>query len=197
MQPKLRSYRPSHATVVAYLALFVALGGSSYAAVTLKENSVKAKQIAKDAVGASEIKKGAVGTSETKNLLAEDFKAGEIPAGPQGPKGDTGPQGLQGVAGTNGANGATNVVARSQNSTPGFEQNQAEGTSVFCQAGERAVGGGLSIAGHTEFADWRVVVSEPAPLAASTPTGWNGTIYYTGAIDPDAIVTTTVICASP
>ena len=40
MQRKIRSYRPSHATLVAYVALFVALGGSSYAAVELNENSV-------------------------------------------------------------------------------------------------------------------------------------------------------------
>jgi hypothetical protein len=35
MFSRLRSYRPSHTTVVAYLALFVALGGTAYAAATI------------------------------------------------------------------------------------------------------------------------------------------------------------------
>jgi hypothetical protein len=36
--------RLTFANVVSLIALFVALGGSSYAAVTLKKNSVKGKQ---------------------------------------------------------------------------------------------------------------------------------------------------------
>ncbi len=89
----------SYANVVATLALFIALGGSSYAALTLPKNSVKARQIAKNAVGASEIKARAVGSSEVRNgsLLAGDFATGELPAGPQGPQG---PQGLSGPAGS-------------------------------------------------------------------------------------------------
>jgi len=88
----------SSAHVIATIALFVALGGTTYAAVVLPKNSVKAKQIAKNAVGASEIKSRAVGTSEVRNgrLLAEDFRAGQIP---QGAKGDQGIQGIQGVPG--------------------------------------------------------------------------------------------------
>lgn len=42
----------TYANVVATIALFLALGGGAYAAVTLPKNSVKAKQIAKNAVGA-------------------------------------------------------------------------------------------------------------------------------------------------
>jgi hypothetical protein len=49
---------------VGYLALFVALGGTSYAAVKLPRNSVKAKQIATNAVGHAEIRPHAVGTSD-------------------------------------------------------------------------------------------------------------------------------------
>jgi hypothetical protein len=80
--------RPTHTTVVAYLALFVALGGSSYAAVSLSRNSVKAKHIAAGAVGASEVK--------NSSLLAGDFAPGQLPAGAQGqpgPQGERGPEG--------------------------------------------------------------------------------------------------------
>jgi len=47
-------HRPSHATVVAYLALFVALGGSGYAATQLPTSShVSASPLAQGATGAT------------------------------------------------------------------------------------------------------------------------------------------------
>ena len=57
--PEKRPWHPSHATVVAYLALFVALSGSAVA-LTLGRNSVKSKQLAPNAVKASDIAKDAV-----------------------------------------------------------------------------------------------------------------------------------------
>ena len=42
--------RPGHATLVAYLALFVALGGSSYAVSQLPRNSIGSKQLRKGGV---------------------------------------------------------------------------------------------------------------------------------------------------
>lgn len=53
--------------IVACMALFIALGGISYAAVTLPKNSVGAKQIKKNAVASSEIKRNAVSASEIKS----------------------------------------------------------------------------------------------------------------------------------
>jgi hypothetical protein len=57
----------SFANTVSLIALFVALGGTSLAAVTLTKNSVGAKQIKKNAVQASEIKRNAVGASEIRS----------------------------------------------------------------------------------------------------------------------------------
>jgi hypothetical protein len=57
----------SFANAVSLIALFIALGGASYAAVSLPKNSVGAKQIKKNGVGASEIKRNAVGASEIKS----------------------------------------------------------------------------------------------------------------------------------
>lgn len=51
---------PSHTTVIAYLALFVALGGSAYAATQLPKNSVGTKQIKPNAVTKAKLKNGAV-----------------------------------------------------------------------------------------------------------------------------------------
>ncbi|MEP6909555.1 MAG: hypothetical protein ABI896_03885 [Actinomycetota bacterium] len=78
--------RLSYANVVATLALFIALGGTSYAAVALAPNSVGTKQLKKNAVISSKVK--------NRSLLARDFKAGQLPRGAQGPKGDKGDPGL-------------------------------------------------------------------------------------------------------
>ena len=85
----------SFANVVALMALFVALGGTSVAAVALKKNSVKSKHIAKNAVTSAKVKDA--------SLKARDFGAGQLPTGAQGPQGSTG---SPGAAGSNGGPGA-------------------------------------------------------------------------------------------
>jgi hypothetical protein len=65
----------SFANTISLIALFVALGGTSLAAVTLTKNSVGAKQIKKNAVRASEVKANAVGASE---LRSNSVKGGDI-----------------------------------------------------------------------------------------------------------------------
>lgn len=97
--------RLTFSNVVAVVALFIALGGASYAAVKIPRNSVGTKQLKKNAVVSSKVKNG--------SLLAKDFKKGQLPkstTGPQGPVGATGAAGLRGAtgpAGTPGASGAT------------------------------------------------------------------------------------------
>jgi hypothetical protein len=84
-------HRPSPATVIACIALIVALGGTGYAAVTLPANSVGTAQLKKNAVTSLKVKNG--------SLLSADFKTGQIPAGPAGPAGAAGPAGVAGPAG--------------------------------------------------------------------------------------------------
>ncbi|MEA2391318.1 MAG: hypothetical protein QOK31_1427 [Solirubrobacteraceae bacterium] len=69
---------------MAYVALFVALGGTSYAALRLPANSVGSKQIRNNAVSSSKV--------HDRSLLAKDFKSGQLP------RGATGPQGVPGTA---------------------------------------------------------------------------------------------------
>ena len=78
MREKLRTH-VTYANVVATLALFLALGGTSVAAIQLGKNSVKAKQIAPSAVGTSEVK--------DRSLKSKDFGKGVLLRGPQGPAG--------------------------------------------------------------------------------------------------------------
>ena len=132
--------------VVAYLALFVALGGTSYAAATLPRNSVTAKQIAARAVGSAELKNGAVTSQKVRGLRLEDFKPGELAKltvapvaekakggakgspGPQGPEGAIGPLGPVGPAGPAVANGDRSVVYKTRTETvPAQTGNDQDG----------------------------------------------------------------------
>ena len=61
---KRRLKAPSPALVISLIALFVALGGTTYAATSLPTNSVGTKQLKKSAVTATKIKKGAVTASK-------------------------------------------------------------------------------------------------------------------------------------
>ena len=56
----LRFRRPGPALVISIVALIVALGGTSYAAFKLPNNSVGTKQLKKNAVTTAKIKNGAV-----------------------------------------------------------------------------------------------------------------------------------------
>src|SRR4051812_31829146 len=114
---------------VGLLALFIALGGTSYAAATLPANSVGSKQIKKNAVSSAKVKKNAVTSAKVKNgsLQQADFAAGQLPAGPQGAKGDTGAKGETGVAGATGANGETGATGATGATGPaGLQGSQGE-----------------------------------------------------------------------
>jgi hypothetical protein len=97
--------RPSPAMVVATLALGVALGGTSYAAMRIPANSVGTAQLRNGAVTAAKIR--------AHSLTASDFEAGQLPAGERGATGATGPAGAAGAAGTAGTAGASYVSSMS------------------------------------------------------------------------------------
>jgi Collagen triple helix repeat (20 copies) len=93
-----------YSNVMATVAVFVALGGSSYAAVaTVTKNSVGSKHV------------------RDRSLLARDFKAGQLkggpagPAGPAGPVGPTGPAGSPGPAGPPGPAGSQGAAGFASN----------------------------------------------------------------------------------
>jgi hypothetical protein len=102
--------RLTYANVIATLALFVALGGTSYAAASLKRNSVGSTQIRAGAVGASEIRGNAVHSSEIRDGTISLRDIGEATrnslrgtAGPPGPGGPVGPAGTADRAAVNSA----------------------------------------------------------------------------------------------
>ncbi|MEX2032660.1 MAG: hypothetical protein WEA81_07315, partial [Dehalococcoidia bacterium] len=87
---KLHPRRPSPAMVVACISLFVALGGTSIAAVQLGRNSVGSKHIKNGQVKRVDLARNAVTSAKIldASLLAKDFATGQLP---KGDKGDPGP----------------------------------------------------------------------------------------------------------
>jgi hypothetical protein len=89
--------RLSYANVTATLALFMALGGTSYA-LSLPRNSVGSAQLRTNSVGPPEIRRGAIRSTDVddRSLRLRDISVtaraalkGQI--GPQGPPGPSGP----------------------------------------------------------------------------------------------------------
>jgi hypothetical protein len=79
---------------IGLLALFIALGGTSYAAVSLSANSVGARELKHQAVGSSELKDGSIMKRDLRAQLRARLEGG----GTAGPKGDPGPAGPAGPA---------------------------------------------------------------------------------------------------
>src|SRR5579875_882487 len=79
----LRFRKPSPALVISVIALFVALGGTGYAALKLPKNSVGTPQLKNGAVTSAKLKNGAVTSAKLKN--------GAVTAGKINPAGLTVP----------------------------------------------------------------------------------------------------------
>lgn len=115
--------RLSYSNVIASFALFLALGGASYAAVALTAHSVGTKQLKRNAVTGAKIKRNAVGSAKVANgsLRAEDFKPGETAKGQPGApgsKGDAGAAGpTAGASADNGGDSNTHTPLAQMNST--------------------------------------------------------------------------------
>jgi hypothetical protein len=89
-----------YANVTATMALIVALGGSAYAANTIRSSDIKNGQVkqvdlANNAVTSGKVRNG--------TLLSKDFKSGQLPSGPRGSTGATGANGPKGDAGAPGS----------------------------------------------------------------------------------------------
>lgn len=82
--------RLTYANVTATLALFIALGGSSYAALSLPRNSVGTKQLRPGAVRSSDVKKRTLQLTHLTPGARRALAGRQGPAGPAGPPGPAG-----------------------------------------------------------------------------------------------------------
>lgn len=137
--------RLSYANVVATLALFIALGGVSYAAVKLPANSVGTKQLKAGAVTGAKVK--------DKSLTAADFNGSvQGPVGPAGPQGAPGKDATAAAIADGSLSGAKLVAAAVKSGQLGaitvrsselmLAAGEGGSNEVSCNTGERVIGGG-------------------------------------------------------
>jgi hypothetical protein len=159
--------RPSPAMVVAFVALFVAIGGSSYAVTRLPANSVGSAQLRRSAVHPTDLASGAVTGAKVKNgsLSAADIAVSSL-AGV-----------ASAVSATNATNathaGAAAAVDRVTYASragavppapvpvaPDTTSTIVAGASAACPPGTFVVGGGVGVQDNTNTS---VVDSFPEP----------------------------------
>lgn len=138
----LKAVRPSPATVIATIALLVALAGTGYAASALPANSVGNKQLQNNAVTSSKVK--------DHSLLRVDFATNQVPKGPRGSVGPPGPPGASGSRGPTGPAGAT---AASKWALIGKDGNVVASSTpaplvLESSPGQYYVNWGSAVAGH-------------------------------------------------
>ena len=122
--------------VIGYLALFVALSGTAWAATELEKNEVKSKHIGKGQVKTADLAKNAVASPKVADgsLLERDFAAGQLPRGERGLPGETGEPGPPGISGREVIRALSNVDA-----------NDSKQVTAFCPPGKKAIAGGTWI----------------------------------------------------
>jgi hypothetical protein len=126
-------------TTALLVALFGAtpLGEAAYNA--LPRNSVGTVQLKRNAVTSSKLAPNTVRASQIVNasLLAEDFKPGQLPAGPKGDKGDKGDRGPVGLSGYE-------IVTASASVGPNTTLSAIQ---PRCPAGKKVLGGTMGVQG--------------------------------------------------
>ena len=168
MMPPLRRH-VSFANITSVMALMIALGGTSYAAIKIPKNSVGSAQIKKGAVASSDLKANAVGAASVKNgsLLAADFAPGQLPTGPRGPQGAPGTPGLQGLPGIQGVTGVVGAITVQRTDIDLPNNGVATAALASCPEGTKIIGGGATIA-DAGSKDVAVAVSRPYLTGASS-----------------------------
>ena len=191
----------TYANVMATLAVFIALGGSSYAALR-----ITGKNVPKDALTGArtsrtytgrDVRNNSLTGADVKNLTtvdvsngslrAEDFAPGQLPSGPKGDPGERGPR------------GATSVVVRTTDGGSVIFDTDSDAIAAMCGPGERATGGG----GQFSVPDSGDVVIRSSPanaagtiaVAGEIPVGWV-TRLHNGGTAAD-FVRAYVVCAAP
>ncbi|MEA2223620.1 MAG: hypothetical protein QOH83_1996, partial [Solirubrobacteraceae bacterium] len=106
-----------YANVTATMALVLALGGTSYAAIKLPANSVTTK------------------TVKDRSLLSKDFKRGQLPAGKKGAAGPAGAPGTPGTPGPAGPAGAAAGAFKATQTGPGITPNVSQSVDSIALPG--------------------------------------------------------------
>jgi hypothetical protein len=143
--------RISPGSVLALIALFVALGGVSYAAVTInganiQNNSIPGKKVRNGAATNQKVKANSLRANRLTSAARASLRGAQGPAGPRGetgPRGAQGPQGPQGPAGTALAYAQVDALTAEPSfvaaRTSGFSAVTRPDEGVYCLAPTAAV----------------------------------------------------------
>jgi hypothetical protein len=185
-----------HNTAVAYVALFAALGGSAYAAVTvtgkaIKDGTITGRDVKNRSLGADKLSTKAVGSLAGRVGPAgpRGERGEQGPVGPTGPAGQKGEAGLAGAQGPPGPPGSSGISGWEYRVSPPLSvsgNGLAASTQVDCPAGKKALGGG----GGSMSAYTKLVTSAPSDAG----TGW--VVTYGNDGPSERTVYAWVICAN-
>ena len=148
--------RLTYGNVVASLALFIALGGTSYAAVALPRNSVGPLQLRPGSVGSQDVKDRSLEVRDLSVRARRTLRptaTGQVPAGTPGTQAPA-------------ASGAAAITVRSATGTIGVapvDDSTTALASVSCAAGQQVTGGGVRLQDSDEMS-----VVDSFPDAAGT-----------------------------
>jgi Collagen triple helix repeat (20 copies) len=210
MKSILRRLARRHSTAVAYLALFAALGGSAYAAVTVTGNNIKDGTIT-----GRDVKNRTLGTNKLspnalRSIASRPGPQGAPgvpgPKGEPGARGPAGPKGALGLAGATGPAGPTGPQGqpgpRGPSGVSGWSYHTAghsigpddvESWAVNCPAGKQALGGGVAASGPYQGSHRNARIVQSVPAGAAT--GWLVT-YMNGYSQGIMTAYAWVICAN-
>ena len=174
--------RLTFANATSVLALFVALGGASYAAIKVPANSVGTKQVRNRAITQRKLDRKLL----TSLRGARGVPGLQGPQGLQGPKGDAGPAGsgalgdgtvttskLADSSVTQAKVGLTTALA-----TSSVDANASKAELATCPAGTSVIGGAVEVVDQSHH-----LINGVAAISYSGPaiTGqyWEGAAYRT------------------
>ncbi|HEX8121709.1 MAG TPA: hypothetical protein VF549_10650 [Solirubrobacteraceae bacterium] len=177
---------------VQYLALFFALGGTSYAAATISgrdvaDGSLTGADVRDHSITSRQLAPGAVAlaaASRRGRRGPRGFRGRQGPPGPIGPIGPVGPPGPAGAPGTSGVE----IVS----AATGSSSSDTRSGRVDCPAGKRILGGGADVDSD----------SSPAPHVYLTDsigslTSWQANAAEDeGGVEENWHITVYAICAN-
>jgi hypothetical protein len=197
-----------HATygnVTATLALFIALGGSAYAAVALPANSVGSRQLRKNAVTTSKIKNNAItGAKVRKDTLTgadiRESTLGQVPSALAANTATTATNATnatRATTSTTAGHATTATTATTANAmglvvyksavVPLAASTFATPGTVACNPGEHVIGGGVQLAVPADE-----TVDDQFPAAGNT--GWSA--HVSNLVDTASSFTVYAICTA-
>jgi hypothetical protein len=148
--------RLTYANVLVTVAFFIAIGGSSYAAL-----KVTGRDVVDGSLAGNDLRDGSVRAKDVAGLTASDFRGGELPAGADGPPGPRGADGPPGPPGTDGGPGPPGADGTDGAAGTGFTWQGAWSSGEAYEQNDVVSHGGSSY----------IAVSVPAPAdpPASSP----------------------------